>query len=101
MVDWWLSQSYARAFVLDVPFHRKEVCLELSRVLSLLLTTTEAGQEDQDERAQADQAQGKIFTPGDFGPPRIAEKPTQVRFQRATGTTRIHECIVAGVVQGT
>ncbi|CAM9206893.1 unnamed protein product [Ectocarpus fasciculatus] len=36
-----------------------------------------AGQEDQDERAQADQAQGKIFTPGDFGPPRIAEKPTQ------------------------
>ncbi|CAM9694998.1 unnamed protein product, partial [Ectocarpus sp. 4 AP-2014] len=37
----------------------------------------QGGQEDQDEQAHADQARGKIFTPGDFGPPRIADKPTQ------------------------
>lgn len=38
-----------------------------------------AGQEEQEEREQAGHTQGKVFTPGDFGPPRIAGKPTQVR----------------------
>lgn len=54
------------------PLHRLAVLLELAHV-------RKAGQEEQEEREQAGHAQGKVFTPGDFGPPRIAENPKQVR----------------------
>lgn len=45
---------------------------------SSVMLTHQAGQEEQEGRDQAHQAQGKIFTPGDFGKPLVEENPTQV-----------------------
>eukprot|EP00903_Cladosiphon_okamuranus_P006746 g6581.t1 len=45
--------------------------------LLALSSLLQGSQEEQEEREQASHKQGKVFTPGDFGPPRIAENPTQ------------------------